>query len=446
MSVDGTRDEWNARGVTSSRGARADEQPSVLGVGLDRYAGVTAAVAEGIPLADVLAQERIEEPAWPAADRAWKEALAEAPDLHLRYLKLRRQAEDCLSRRVDPLADDPEAWAGLLGEVALSDDPDRVLRSLGLRMTDMARLGRSWKKKAEEDPKVAERLTDLAGKAKAPRAVRCGPTTLQRFPWSPPPESPPKPRDKQPPIVAATEAPGAPEPSTSPPPREQLPSYLVTPPSPTLPVVPPPSFGAPSMAVSSFTAPSPVSPSAALPGLPSSPSPKPRRGATREMPMSSLPGAPTLPFMAGDPRNAGPPLEVARAPERPVLEAARADADTVDASADKSAPGLSPPAKVRVDTGTVDASATKPAPAPGPEGVIGGLTLAQYASLSAELGADPHNAPSILARYGVADDAARRKIADAWNEILLRDAAQRARWMQLTLEFRAWLSQQKRPA
>lgn len=433
--------------MSDSGGARADEQPSVLGVRLDCYAGVTAAVAEGIPLRDVLAQERVEEPAWPAADRAWKEALAEAPDLHLRYLKLRRQAEDCLSRRVDPLAEDPEAWAGLLGEVALSDDPDRVLRSLGLRMTDMARLGRSWRQKAEKDPKIAERLTELAGKAKAPKSVRCGPTILQRFPWSPRPETTPRARDKDPRVAAAIDAPGAPDfPTTdvgpAGPPREQLPSYLVAQSSSALPVIQSPSMAEPSIASPNIAPPSLVSPSVASPNIPSSTSPRPGRAVTREISLSALPGAPSLPFAP----KTGSPGSVARAPERPALGAVRTDTATLDASADKDAPGSPPPVKVRVDTGTVDASAARPAAPPEPEGVIGGLTLAQYASLSAELGADPQSASSILAKYGVADEPARRKIADAWNEILLRDAALRARWMQLTLEFRAWLSQQKRAA
>lgn len=418
--------------MSDSGGDRADEQPSVLGVRLDCYAGVTAAVAEGIPLREVLAQERVEEPAWPAVDRAWKEALAEAPDLHLRYLKLRRQAEDSLSRRVDPLSEDPEAWAGLLGEVALSDDADRLLRALGLRMTDMARLGRAWKQKAQKDPKIAERLTELAGKAKAPKSVRCGPTTLQRFPWSPRPEATPKVRDKEP-RAAALEAPGAPDlPTAAAPPREQLPSYLVARSSPALPVISDTSVASPGL----------EAPGVPPPHSPSPAAPRPKRAVTREIPLSSLPGVPPLPFTP----KAGSPGSVARAPERPAPGVVRADASTVDASADKGAPGPLPAVKVRVDTGTVDASASRPAAPPEPDGVIGGLTLAQYASLSAELGADPPSAPSILAKYGVADEAERRKIADAWNEILLRDAPLRARWMQLTLEFRAWLSQQKRAA
>src|SRR5262249_5733336 len=158
----------------------------VLGLRLDQYAGITAALAEGIALHEVLAQEHVEEAAWPAADRAWKEALAESPDLQLRYMRLRRQAEDCLSRRIEPLEDDPAAWAGLLGALAMADEPDRVLQPLGLRMTDVGRLGRSWRVKAEKDSAVADSLGKLTGKATLPRSIRCGPTELRPFPWTPP--------------------------------------------------------------------------------------------------------------------------------------------------------------------------------------------------------------------------------------------------------------------
>ena len=40
--------------------------PTVSGATLERYAGVSAAVAEGIPLSQVLEQEQIEAKDWPA--------------------------------------------------------------------------------------------------------------------------------------------------------------------------------------------------------------------------------------------------------------------------------------------------------------------------------------------------------------------------------------------
>ena len=377
--------------MSEPEGARSSGgEPVFLGVRLDQYSGVAAALAEGLPLREILAQERIEQAAWIEADRAWKEAIVDSPDLQLRHLQLRRQAEDCLGRRVEPLDDDPAAWAGLLGALALSDDSARLLRSLGLRMSDLARLGRRWRARAAEDARVADRLAELAGKARAPTSVRCGKTELKPFPWTP--AGRPEPKKEEP-----AEAPI----DVSPPFDEPRPAPEIT---------AGPWTEAPRMAA--FTA---------APTLPD-------RARTLDLPERPRwnPGA--LPFSEGPPHlavPAGPP-------------AARADTGTLDAS--------SGPGAARADTGTLDASPSPRAAGGKPGPTIGGLTLAQYASLSAELGDAPERAHAILPRYGVPDEGARKKLTDAWNQVLLRDAALRAEWMQLTVELRAWLRQQKRPA
>jgi hypothetical protein len=355
---------------------------------------VTAALGEDIPLRDVLAQEHIDEAAWPAADRAWKEALVGSVDLHLRYLRLVRQAEDCLSRRLEPLDEDPAAWTGLLDALALSDEPDRVLESLGLRMTDVGRLGRAWRGKAEKDPAVADRLAALAGKAKSPRAVRCGPVVLRPFPWTPPAQSRAAPAVDAPPAQGSRDLPadaGPPEKASAPSP---LPSYLAA------------LLDAPARRIGAASPPRDEPPIALQPPLP-----VPPPDATLDL--TSAPHGPAaLPFAAGP----ALPTEPSR------------------------------PAAPRVDTGTIDApaGAKRRDPSAGP--VISGLTITQYASLSAELSVHPERASTILPKYGLADDEARRKLVDAWNEVLLRDAALRAQWMQLMAEFRSWLAQQKKSA
>lgn len=157
------------------------------GVSLAQHAGVAAALEEGIPLADVLAQEGIEPSSWRQADRAFRQALPDAPDAYLLYLEKRRIAEDCLGRAIAPLDDDPVAWTGLLAALA-GGNAAAQLEPLGLRMTDVARLGRRWRKKAADDPAVAERLGELAGKGKAPTSVTCGSIELRPFPWTSGPE------------------------------------------------------------------------------------------------------------------------------------------------------------------------------------------------------------------------------------------------------------------
>jgi hypothetical protein len=154
------------------------------GLRVEQVAGVHAAVAEEIPLGDVLAQENIDPGKWPGAERAWREAIADSPDLQMNYARRRREAEDALTRETSPLADDAAAWMGLLAVVTVASDPNAILTKLGLRSTDFGRLGRVWRKKAE-DPEVAKKLTELAGKAPAPQSVKVEPSKLAAFPWSP---------------------------------------------------------------------------------------------------------------------------------------------------------------------------------------------------------------------------------------------------------------------
>lgn len=160
------------------------DEPVFSNVRLEQHAGVTAALAEEIPLAEVLAQEGISESDWSSADPKWKQALVNAPDLQLKYVQKRRQAEDALGRTISPVSDDPVAWAGLLAAVNLADDSKDVLKPLGLRATDVSRLGRQWAKRADKDPEVHKQLSEAAGKGSAPKSVQAEPIKLKPFPWT----------------------------------------------------------------------------------------------------------------------------------------------------------------------------------------------------------------------------------------------------------------------
>ncbi|MFO0612398.1 MAG: hypothetical protein U0414_07415 [Polyangiaceae bacterium] len=154
------------------------------GITLEQYAGVTAALAEGHPLGAILKQERILETTWSEASIQWAAAIADATDLQLELVEKRQVAEDALGRPLPPLDDDPVAWSGLLGAIALGDRA-RIIDALGLTMADIGRLGRKWKKKLVADPKLVQSITRAAPTAKAPSAVRAGPRVLRRFPWTP---------------------------------------------------------------------------------------------------------------------------------------------------------------------------------------------------------------------------------------------------------------------
>lgn len=361
------------------------------GVGLEQHAGVSAALAEGLPLGEVLAQEQIPAPAWPEADRAWREALADSPDLLLRYLRSRRRAEDCLDRRVAPLEDDATAWAGLLGALTLAEDPEKLLTPLGLRMTDLARLGRRWRAKAEGDPALAERLTQLAGKVSPPTEVRCGPTVLRPFPWTPAAEAPRAEDAPREPAVAA--APAAVEA-----PAVVVPSYLREAPAPVLVETLGPAAAPPRQPLPFGEQPSPAFLESMVAGPPAAPPAQSgetlgaavvKAGEVLPFPRAPLSPGETLPVGPGAPQAAPLPFSLDGQPEEPY-----------------------------------------------------GLNLAQYASLWAELAIFPERAPAVLARYRLPDEAARKKLNEAWGKRFMKDPAQRRAWMDLCARYREWLQQQ----
>lgn len=151
------------------------------GLTLEQFAGVSAALADGISLDEVLAQEQIDAAAWPDAERLWRQCIAESADLQLDHANARRVAEDCLARELAPLDSDPAAWVGLLS--ALSAGRSReILPRLGLNLSDIGRLGRLWRTKAEQQPEVAKQLE--SGEGTLPDKITVGSPVLRPFPWT----------------------------------------------------------------------------------------------------------------------------------------------------------------------------------------------------------------------------------------------------------------------
>lgn len=238
------------------------------GISLSQYAGVTAALAERFELSAILEQEQIDPAAWPAASRAWTEAIVEAPDLQVELVRQRRIAEDCLGRAISPLDTDPAAWAGLLGALALSDTPASVTGALGITMADVARLGRRWKRKMEADPELAKQVAELAPTAKPPARVDAAKPKLAPFPWTPvsKPASPEARTSPEAELAARIIDVGS-EPAQ--PPRRELASFQLkeqepppAAPTPVVPVVqiPPVAPGLPSAVAAQITAWSPSTP------------------------------------------------------------------------------------------------------------------------------------------------------------------------------------------
>jgi hypothetical protein len=83
-------------------------------------------------------------------------------------------------------------------------------------------------------------------------------------------------------------------------------------------------------------------------------------------------------------------------------------------------------------------------PAAAPPTQVRGFTLQQYASLTVELSVWREQAPSVLARYGLPDDADRHHLAEAWGRALMQDRDLLRRFTDLCDTYRAWLLRQGR--
>jgi hypothetical protein len=157
---------------------------------LEQHAGLTAALAEGHPRADVLALEGLDDAAFRAADAAWKEKLAEEGQdgpIFAAYRDKLAVAEDWLGRgrEIPPLDADIAAWMGFLGAYAADGSPFDLLQGLGLGLNDLSRLSRKWQKRLAEDEKVRKQAAELARKnLKTAPKVRVSEAELKPFPWS----------------------------------------------------------------------------------------------------------------------------------------------------------------------------------------------------------------------------------------------------------------------
>ncbi|KYG10924.1 hypothetical protein BE21_09545 [Sorangium cellulosum] len=157
----------------------AEAQQASGGISLAQYAAVKAAVAEGFPLADVLATEGLEPRAFMRADLAWKQRLVAEPELLTAYELELAQAEDWLERSVEPLAEDAAAWARFLAAFEAHPAPLELLHGNDLGMNDVARLRRRWARRAEEDAKIGELLVELRAKPAKLEPLRVGSRALR---------------------------------------------------------------------------------------------------------------------------------------------------------------------------------------------------------------------------------------------------------------------------
>ncbi|WP_437731464.1 hypothetical protein [Sorangium sp. So ce1335] len=157
----------------------AEAQETSQGLSLAQYAAVRAALAEGFPLADVLAVEGLKPRAFARADLAWKQRIAAEPKLLAAYERELALAEDWLDRPIEPLAEDAAAWASFLAAFEAHSAPFELLEGEGLGMNDMARLHRRWARRARVDAKLGELLLELRAEPGKLGPLRVGPRVLR---------------------------------------------------------------------------------------------------------------------------------------------------------------------------------------------------------------------------------------------------------------------------
>jgi hypothetical protein len=171
---------------------------AVHGVSLEQYAGVTVALAEGLPIEAILANERIPADAWARADVAWKVRAAKDASVLAQLVGKRAVAEDVLARGVTPIDSDLAAWMSFLQAYAAHPSPFAMLDGAGLGLNDLSRLHRRWSRRMAADESLQKQAAELARKGPGPLPpIRVEPAVLKLFPWSPGPApvvAPPAPK------------------------------------------------------------------------------------------------------------------------------------------------------------------------------------------------------------------------------------------------------------
>lgn len=444
----------------------------LLGVSLAQYAGIQAAVAQGFPLEQALANERLSARKWDRCRAAWTARLAREGQGSPSSAALRdklAEAARWLGRRVTPLEEDIVAWLSFLGAYAADPAPSALLARLGLRDEDVQRLVLAWKRRTDEDEALARKALEIVRKGpRAVPAVRVTPGKLRPFPWSPGPEearrtattkgsndsSPVTPFDLGTPASdvrvetpsfllnglagagAAVPAKGASEPRAAREPAADTPIGETV-----LGFVLPPAAAALPFAPAAERAPLPVSegprapvmqsgetalvfelPKALLPFGPSAQTKRSAPLSTGTLVAPDPPSSPALPFRG----SAGPEAIGER------VEGTDLSAVVRSVLARRSEPATNEP---KPRAAGPDSDARPGFSAAG----VPTLTLEQHASLCAEVAFAPDRTAQLLARYGVTSEAKRSldaHYAGATREKAAWDAAYRT--------YHAWLSDARR--
>ena len=171
----------SAPAASPTSSAHSDRNPTTTAarsISLQTYASVKAALWDGdLSLAEVLADEGIDEADWNAHERSQAVALAKdassgkgelARKVRAAILEARRQRGADDDGKEMPLAD----YAELKVEVEEADEPAAVLRARGLNAEAWEQLQRRWAHRAKSDSAIARELRGKLAAARRAAAER----------------------------------------------------------------------------------------------------------------------------------------------------------------------------------------------------------------------------------------------------------------------------------
>jgi hypothetical protein len=145
---------------------------------LEQYAQVSAELAEQSDSRDhVLERHVLDEHSWTLEERGWLERMGEAAmagdgRIAVEFGQLFVLAQDALRGANEPRS--VEEYAELLVAMESAEDPSKVLDGFGMRLAQWMRLDRHWRRVAEQDYRVAEKLERLVAQERAEAAARGG--------------------------------------------------------------------------------------------------------------------------------------------------------------------------------------------------------------------------------------------------------------------------------
>jgi hypothetical protein len=137
-------------------------KPRLGGVSVGQYAAVVAALGEGHALPAVLEVEGLTETAWREAEAAWSEGVASDPETATLFRVALEEAEDHLTRRVEPIDYDVAAWLSFFRAWCMAPAPPEFLERNALRPSDISRLQRLWARRMGQDAALQRRVAELA--------------------------------------------------------------------------------------------------------------------------------------------------------------------------------------------------------------------------------------------------------------------------------------------